>query len=343
MKWKLVLAVFMIVLISTSVAARIDKKPKKWWRQPFTKIWNALKDLQKQIDGIVELATGPQGPAGEQGPPGPTGPQGPEGEKGVGLPGPTGPQGAIGPQGAQGPVGVCECDVTSEDLQELLERIEELEKRQPEICDGKDNNINGETDEGFNIGEACEAGVGTCGASGGFFCTEDIVGTVCDGTSGTPVTEQCDSLDNDCDGTVDEDYNVGSACGVGACGGGTIECSGEGTACSTDSMASTEVCNGVDDDCDGTTDEGLGGASCSTGMLGICANGATECDNGAPRCQQIYYPVSEFCDSIDNDCDGKTDEDGVCVMCVKASDCDDGDPCTSETCKAGSCTYTDVC
>jgi len=42
---------------------------------PFDMIWEAIQDLQTQIDEI-ELTPGPQGPQGEQGPPGPQGPPG---------------------------------------------------------------------------------------------------------------------------------------------------------------------------------------------------------------------------------------------------------------------------
>jgi len=42
---------------------------------PFDMIWEAIQDLQTQIDEI-ELTPGPQGPQGEQGPAGPQGPPG---------------------------------------------------------------------------------------------------------------------------------------------------------------------------------------------------------------------------------------------------------------------------
>ncbi len=71
--------------------------------QPFQALWDAIADLQadlqQQIDDL-ELIPGPVGP---QGPPGPVGPEGPEGPQGP--PGPEGPQGPPGPAGPMGPEG----------------------------------------------------------------------------------------------------------------------------------------------------------------------------------------------------------------------------------------------
>jgi len=49
--------------------------------EPFQALWNAVKNLQQQIDNI-ELNPGPQGPVGPQGPQGEPGPRGPQGEPG---------------------------------------------------------------------------------------------------------------------------------------------------------------------------------------------------------------------------------------------------------------------
>jgi hypothetical protein len=79
-----------------------------------------------------------------------------------------------------------------------------------EICDGKDNNCNGQTDEGFNVGQSCTVGVGECARTGQYVCKADGSGTQCNATPGTPTAEICDGKDNDCDGQIDE----GNICGV---------------------------------------------------------------------------------------------------------------------------------
>jgi hypothetical protein len=81
-----------------------------------------------------------------------------------------------------------------------------------EICDGQDNNCNGQTDEGFNVGQTCTAGVGEFARTGQFVCRADGSGTECDVVAGTPTEEICDGKDNDCDGKVDEaDFSIQSS------------------------------------------------------------------------------------------------------------------------------------
>jgi len=74
-----------------------------------------------------------------------------------------------------------------------------------EVCDGMDNNGDGEIDEGFNVGQACSAGEGECTEVGMFVCSLDGLDTECDAVAGSPDTEVCDGLDNNCDGSIDED------------------------------------------------------------------------------------------------------------------------------------------
>jgi alpha-tubulin suppressor-like RCC1 family protein len=73
-----------------------------------------------------------------------------------------------------------------------------------EICDGRDNNCNGQIDEGFNVGQSCTVGVGKCARTGQYVCNQDGSGTQCNATPGTPTPEVCDGLDNDCDGQIDD-------------------------------------------------------------------------------------------------------------------------------------------
>jgi hypothetical protein len=72
-----------------------------------------------------------------------------------------------------------------------------------ETCDGLDNDCDGATDNGFDLGAACTAGQGECQASGVTICSADGTTTTCTAVPGTPGEETCDGLDNDCDGAVD--------------------------------------------------------------------------------------------------------------------------------------------
>jgi len=98
----------------------------------------------------------------------------------------------------------------------------------PELCgDGTDNDCDGQTDEDFPVGSACEIGTGACRATGRYACTVDDLGVVCDATPLQPAREVCDDLqDNDCDGQVDEtDCAASDDLGFEELGGGAVRCS----------------------------------------------------------------------------------------------------------------------
>ena len=193
-----------------------------------------------------------------------------------------------------------------------------------ELCDGLDNDCDNTTDEDFaNKGQTCTNGQGVCEASGQYVCTQDGLGTECNATPGTPATETCDNLDNNCDGQVDEDLTQPTNCGVGICSSNTgIEtCTAGiwgGDTCDPLQGAGTEVCDGsLDENCNGSVDEGC---QCTNGQTqscgpatdaGECVFGAQTCADGAwgAECIGAIYPVDETCDNLDNNCDGNIDED----------------------------------
>lgn len=87
-----------------------------------------------------------------------------------------------------------------------------------------------------------------------------------------------------------------------------------------------DYCNGIDDDCDGATDEdeakiyyqdldgdGFGEdatsiLSCAPTEVGVWVLESGDCNHGDAT---IFPGASEWCDAIDNDCDGVVDEDAV--------------------------------
>jgi hypothetical protein len=204
-----------------------------------------------------------------------------------------------------------------------------------EICDEIDNNCDGTTDEGLPPDCLCHRGaVKECGVGKGICvrghqtCMVEAgqdTGTLgpCLDDQGHEVIkagdqqESCNGLDDDCDGTVDNGFNLGMRCkvGEGECSrDGAIACAPDGTATcdATAGNPTPEVCDNLDNDCDGQIDNGLNvGMVCADGVGACRREGMTVCGpDGSVACNaQAAPPGDELCgDQIDNNCDGDVDE-----------------------------------
>lgn len=155
--------------------------------------------------------------------------------------------------------------------------------------------------------------------------------------------ESCNSVDDDCDGSIDEEAVDASVWYADSDGDRYGDPSVSLSACSAPAgyvsgaddcddqnrkvnPAATELCNSMDDDCNGLVDDavatttwypdsdgdgyGDGGASSKTACSQPAGyvNDADDCDDGD---KAVFPGATETCNSVDDDCDGSIDEDAV--------------------------------
>ena len=219
-------------------------------------------------------------------------------------------------------LGICEHTIEN-CVAGVPQQCDPLEGSQDELCDQLDNNCDGQTDEPWPVWQVCTIGVGECLEFGQFVCLEDGSEATCNAVPGEPVDEICDTLDNDCDGKVDEGLDglaLTAQCydgpdntlDVGLCKAGTATCAGGfWTACANQTLPAAELCDGLDNDCDDEVDQNnpQGGAGCDIEVnLGICVQGILTCQAAGLVCVQVNEAEDELCDGLDNNCNGDVDE-----------------------------------
>lgn len=210
-----------------------------------------------------------------------------------------------------------------------------------EVCDGKDNNCDGATDEGTDFGQdlnncggcglrcaflnaaaTCSNRVcvpGACAA--GFADANGVAADGCECAQTNAGAEMCDGLDNDCNGKVDDVPGISMSEDPRHCGACNANCLGLANA--------------------------TGACVQGTCAIEACAFGHADVDNNPSNgcelaCPGGFLGAAEVCDGVDNNCDGKVDSNdpnlvAVANFCQQKGECNGAAP----VCQQGAwtCSY----
>lgn len=185
----------------------------------------------------------------------------------------------------------------------------------------------------------CAEGEKVCSSTGEVSCQGEVL----------PATETCNEADDDCDGLVDEDFDLSTS--PEHCGACNVAC-GAGCACAGGLRVETDCSDGQDNDGDGATDcadPSCAAQSCGAGCLCLageaheldCSDNLNNDDNDGTDCADRSDCDNKSCgagcvcsggvrketvcnDGLDNDGDGTVDCQDV-VDCPIGSACKRGD------------------
>ncbi|MBK9733092.1 MAG: putative metal-binding motif-containing protein [Chitinophagaceae bacterium] len=238
-----------------------------------------------------------------------------------------------------------------------------------ESCNGIDDNCNGTTDDGLvfvtyypdqdqdGYGNLFQPGITLCNNPGIGYADNNADCYDVDAAINPGITEQCNGIDDNCNGNTDEGlvfaiyYTDADNDGFGnLLDAGNSLCNNPGTGFSLNNADCNdgsslinpfgiEVCNSIDDNCNGTADEGLtfityyadadhdgfgslldaGNSLCNNPGIGFAINNS-DCNDGNAA---INPSAIETCNSIDDNCNGTAD-DGLNFITYYADADNDG-------------------
>jgi hypothetical protein len=192
-----------------------------------------------------------------------------------------------------------------------------------------------------NATPSCLNGVCKLTCEPGFYDADMDTSNGCECMKTNGGVEICDGIDNDCDGIVDDGFDlmtdvnncgacnhqcafpfamascVNGMCVQGACLPNFYDRDPTIPGCETECIKTNggvEICDGLDNDCDGIVDDNLGPPTITCLTKGVCAGTQPTCagQNGwvcnYPPTYEVIEDTKFGCDGLDNDCNGLTDE-----------------------------------
>ncbi len=160
----------------------------------------------------------------------------------------------------------------------------------PDVCDGVDNDCDGQVDEGF-VSVETYCGIGVCASIGQNICVNGVIQDTCIPGQPTGNDDTCNGIDENCSGTPDEGYvPTNKTCGIGECAstgqlicqnGAIVDTCIPGQPQTEGPYGSPTCSDGKDNDCDGLTDAIDTDCMEPSGLISLPQTGQTKCYDSA--------------------------------------------------------------